>query len=708
MYSSHDKDADEVPDKEDKGVCKGSGIDDQDLTDSSTQDVNTAELRCLPQCLLTQRFPPGPTKLRAPECPYHYRRILMRLLGRLTYTPPTYSVEESEGLGTFGMRSMSSDSTASLLPDHPLTHTTPVLVPSLCRTARMAVRLPPTMSHGLFASIAYVAAMSDSAFHKMFRSSYDSLPSPILLVWKRYREDRYEAIRQAYLVGMDTESEPFEGEAETPKSPHTVAPPTCRAKELEEFHKRFKSSYNSSPSSTFLVRKRLKGMFEIILDTDSEGDELGEEEDEEVEESSDLDSKSKDAEDECPTVEDDDPVTEDEGHTAGDKGPSMEVKILGLGGDEAVPGNIFTALIGANHIEVKLEQTINLEDVAGKQLKDLHVKCRVFSSVFADVIMKFIMSLSSSLAVYHGNAINKTYNSISDLWKEIVQLKNSLVKAKKYAAEAQAALDGAESKPCLLTASLLLVKILAACSMLATYSYSSLIFVVEEGHVSVSTTAVKDDLIVADGFHGELIYKYLNKPRVSFATKIATDETAITNSVDISYSLSGTMRLMTANNDTLIRVFDAKSFTCVDKFPFPWCVNSKVEYASHIINLCTSCSMEFMSITYNNVRKSHQANPAKMVLPPMFGPINFVTTDMGHEAQSQNRPLTLKDLEKFFYRQTGLAALIQNTEREVATQLVGSFGYSAPEFAFSSIYTIKSDVYSFGVVILTGRKPLDW
>ncbi|GKG50939.1 hypothetical protein Tco_0539063, partial [Tanacetum coccineum] len=58
--------------------------------------------------------------------------------------------------------------------------------------------------------------------------------------------------------------------------------------------------------------------------------------------------------------------------------------------------------------------------------------------------------------------------------------------------------------------------------------------------------AVKDDLIVAGGFYGELICKYLNKPGVSFATKIATgvsfatkiatDETAITNSVDISYS----------------------------------------------------------------------------------------------------------------------------------------------------------------------------
>ncbi|GKG60764.1 hypothetical protein Tco_0614326, partial [Tanacetum coccineum] len=41
-------------------------------------------------------------------------------------------------------------------------------------------------------------------------------------------EEPYEVIRQAYLVGTDTESEPFEDpvETEAPESPHTVAPPT--------------------------------------------------------------------------------------------------------------------------------------------------------------------------------------------------------------------------------------------------------------------------------------------------------------------------------------------------------------------------------------------------------------------------------------------------------------------------------------------------
>lgn len=59
----------------------------------------------------------------------------------------------------------------------------------------------------------------------------------------------------------------------------------------------------------------------------------------------------------------------------------------------------------------------------------------------------------------------------------------------------------------------------------------------------------------------------------------------------------------------------------------------------------------------------------------------------------------------------GLAALTSSgSDSQVSAHALGSFGYSAPEFAMSGSYTMKSDVYSFGVVmleLLTGRKPLD-
>nr|GEX09754.1 hypothetical protein [Tanacetum cinerariifolium] len=106
--------------------------------------------------------------------------------------PPKCHVEESEGSGTSSARSTSSDSTTPLLPDHPLTHTTPALFPILCRTACLAVRVPPMMSPGLSAGIAEVATMSDSAFHRRFRYSYDSSPSPTLPVQKRYRDTEDE------------------------------------------------------------------------------------------------------------------------------------------------------------------------------------------------------------------------------------------------------------------------------------------------------------------------------------------------------------------------------------------------------------------------------------------------------------------------------------------------------------------------------------
>ncbi|GKC50900.1 hypothetical protein Tco_1073645, partial [Tanacetum coccineum] len=78
---------------------------------------------CLPQCLLTQRFPPRLTKLKAPECP-------IPLMGE------EFMIVESSGTRTHSSNSSaSSDSTAPLSPDHPLTHVSPTPTPTPTRAS---------------------------------------------------------------------------------------------------------------------------------------------------------------------------------------------------------------------------------------------------------------------------------------------------------------------------------------------------------------------------------------------------------------------------------------------------------------------------------------------------------------------------------------------------------------------------------------------
>uniref|UniRef100_A0A0R0JJM3 Uncharacterized protein n=1 Tax=Glycine max TaxID=3847 RepID=A0A0R0JJM3_SOYBN len=51
--------------------------------------------------------------------------------------------------------------------------------------------------------------------------------------------------------------------------------------------------------------------------------------------------------------------------------------------------------------------------------------------------------------------------------------------------------------------------------------------------VQISTMTVKENLMVAGGFQGELICKNLKQPGVLFCGKITTDGNAITNAVDV-------------------------------------------------------------------------------------------------------------------------------------------------------------------------------
>ncbi|GKD63177.1 hypothetical protein Tco_1305285, partial [Tanacetum coccineum] len=127
----------------------------------------------------------------------------------------------------------------------------------------MAMCVPPAMSPGRSANMAEVAAMSESAFCKRFRSSNKSSPS--------------------------------------------LSPPDLP------------------------LRKRYRGMSELVEDDEDDDDEDDDDEDDEqIKESLDSDNVSEDAEDEGPTAEDEDPAAGDDGLAAGDKGLDMGVESHGL------------------------------------------------------------------------------------------------------------------------------------------------------------------------------------------------------------------------------------------------------------------------------------------------------------------------------------------------------------------------------------------
>jgi WD40 repeat protein len=92
--------------------------------------------------------------------------------------------------------------------------------------------------------------------------------------------------------------------------------------------------------------------------------------------------------------------------------------------------------------------------------------------------------------------------------------------------------------------------------------------------VQVTTMAVDSNLLVVGGFQGEVICKRLDDDGVVFSTRVTDDENAITNSLEIYQDPSGSRRLVAANNDCSIRIFDTEYFDLLKHYVFPWSVNS--------------------------------------------------------------------------------------------------------------------------------------
>lgn len=89
----------------------------------------------------------------------------------------------------------------------------------------------------------------------------------------------------------------------------------------------------------------------------------------------------------------------------------------------------------------------------------------------------------------------------------------------------------------------------------------------------ISTLAVKDKLMVAGGFQGELICKRLDRPGINFCARTTYDDNAITNAVEIFNSLSGGYHFMASNNDCGIREYEMETYQLLRHFRFPWPVN---------------------------------------------------------------------------------------------------------------------------------------
>ncbi|GKC59838.1 hypothetical protein Tco_1087436 [Tanacetum coccineum] len=174
-------------------------------------------------------------------------------------TPPACHTEESEDSDTSGARSTSSDSTTPLSPDHPLTRTSPTPTPTRASFHRRTAR-------------------------------------------------------------MTVRAQPV-------MSPgHSARVAEAMALSDSALRKRYRSSYETSSSSSspaLPVQKRYRGTSKLILDTDSEEDEIGEEDTDE---------------DEGHGLDDEGHGLDDEGHGLDDESHSMKSDGLGLEGEEeAVP-----------------------------------------------------------------------------------------------------------------------------------------------------------------------------------------------------------------------------------------------------------------------------------------------------------------------------------------------------------------------------------
>ncbi|GJY90934.1 hypothetical protein Tco_0506130 [Tanacetum coccineum] len=144
---------------------------------------------------------------------------------------------------------VSSDSTAPLLPDHPLTHASPTPTPTRVlfhhRTTRMAVRTQLTLSPGMSARIAEASALSPYSFRKRYRSSYETPSSSSSLTLPVRKSSDSNNEREGH--GLDDKGQGLDDEAVS--EPLGLGYGTARRHTLESTEDITPSTYEVGQSS---------------------------------------------------------------------------------------------------------------------------------------------------------------------------------------------------------------------------------------------------------------------------------------------------------------------------------------------------------------------------------------------------------------------------------------------------------------------------
>jgi hypothetical protein len=90
--------------------------------------------------------------------------------------------------------------------------------------------------------------------------------------------------------------------------------------------------------------------------------------------------------------------------------------------------------------------------------------------------------------------------------------------------------------------------------------------------IQVSTTCVRDGLVAAGGFAGELVVLD-TRTGLSKFLRISNDDNGITNAIEFFGTRSGAEVLVSSNNDMMTRFYNLETMQCLARHKYPWAVN---------------------------------------------------------------------------------------------------------------------------------------